>query len=104
MRRGKGPAGDGPINPAGAEQWRNQAMALEKEQATFARELQRLLAEDVGKYALVHGDEVAGTYDTYQDAIQEGYEKFGLEPFLVKRIAVTEQAQFITRDLIPCPS
>jgi len=77
-------------------------MALEREQETYQRELARLLAEASGKYVLIHGNEVAGLYDTYQDAIREGYLKFKLEPFMVKRVAVTEQAQYITRDLAPC--
>ena len=78
-------------------------MALEKEQATYARELPKLLASE-GKHVLIRGDEVIGTYDTYNDALQIGYDKFGLNPFLVKRIQAVEQAHYFTRDISPCPT
>jgi hypothetical protein len=73
-------------------------MPLEKEQQTYLREQEKLRAH-VGKYVLIHGDTVDGIYDTYQDALKVGYEKFGLEPFLVKQIAVIECANRFTRDI-----
>lgn len=79
-------------------------MALEKELATYHRQLPALLSAGAGKYVLIHGEEVAGVYDTYQDAINEGYTRFRLDPFLVKQVAVTEQVQYITRDLLACPT
>ena len=59
------------------------------------------LKEQEGKYALVHGDGIVEIYSTYEDAIKEGYNKFGLDPFLVKQIQATEQAQFISRVVAP---
>lgn len=76
-------------------------MALESEQQTYQRELPKLLAS-AGKYALVHGDQVAGIYDTYPDALKIGYERFGLKPFLVKRIAAFDQVNRFTRDIPVC--
>lgn len=77
-------------------------MALEKEQATYVRELQNLLGSE-GKYVLIHGDRVIGVYDTYNDALQIGYDRCGLNPFLVKRIQAVEQVHSFTRDIRPCP-
>ncbi len=70
---------------------------LQKEIATFNRELPVLLGK-AGKFAVIKGDELVGVYDSYEDALTIGYERFGLEPFLVKRIAPTEQVSFFTRD------
>ena len=77
-------------------------MALEKELATYTTKLEELKLQ-AGKYVLIHGDDVVGTYDSYNDALKEGYEKFSLEPFLVKRIEVIEQAHFMSRLVIPNP-
>lgn len=78
-------------------------MALEKELATFQRELPNLLAEE-GKFVVVSGDEVMGTYTSYEDALKIGYEKCGLKPFLVKKIQAIEQVQYFSRDLaFTCP-
>jgi len=60
-------------------------MALERELQTYKNRLTELLAHE-GKFVLIRGDEVAGTWDTYEDALRAGYDKFGLNPFLVKRI------------------
>ncbi len=76
-------------------------MALEKEQAAYARELPNLLASD-GKFVVIHGDDIAGIFDTYHDALKIGYERFKLEPFFVKQIKAMETVQFFTRDLIQC--
>ena len=75
-------------------------MALEKELKTYSEKLSELLVNE-GKYVLIHGEDIVGCFVAYEDAVNEGYEKFGLEPFLVKRIQATEQVQFVTR-LAPC--
>ncbi|HEY8746721.1 MAG TPA: hypothetical protein VIM11_02025 [Tepidisphaeraceae bacterium] len=77
-------------------------MSLEKEQAVYARELSSLLGSE-GKYVLIHGDAIVGIYDTYNDALQIGYDRCGLAPFLVKRIQAVEQVHHFTRDITPCP-
>jgi hypothetical protein len=64
--------------------------ALEQELRTYRRELPRLLAEAPGKFALVHGDKVESLWATYEDALQAGYERHQLTPFLVKRISAGE--------------
>jgi hypothetical protein len=73
---------------------------LQKELETFAKALPNLL-DKLGKYALVRGESVASVWDTYEDAIQEGYKQFGLSPFLVKQIQVTEPVYHFTRDVRP---
>ena len=70
--------------------------ALEKELETYREKLPSLLPEE-GKFVLIHNGDVAGTFDTYSDALTEGYKLFKLEPFLVKQIQAVEQAHFIAR-------
>jgi len=75
-------------------------MALEKELTTYHAKLPELTAEE-GKFVLIHGDDVAGIFTSYEDAIKIGYEKFGLESFLVKQIQAVERVQFVTRFIAP---
>jgi hypothetical protein len=78
-------------------------MALERELATFAKERDQLLAESEGRFVLIIGDEVKGTYASYDDALQEGYKLAGLDrPFLVKAITRIETAAHFTRPLVLC--
>jgi hypothetical protein len=77
-------------------------MALEREIATYQREKARLLAEgEHGRYALIHGDAVASVWDTWRDASQAGYEKFGLESFMIQEIREIERPILITRLIVP---
>jgi len=76
-------------------------MALEREIQTYQKELQNLLQHE-GKFVLIHESDIAGFFETYEDAIKAGYEKYGLQPFLVKRVQAVEQIQYFTRDLIEC--
>lgn len=75
-------------------------MALEKELETYVAKLHEL-KENEGKFVLIHGDTVVNVYTSYEDAIKDGYVRFGLEPFLVKQIQSIEQVQFISRFVDP---
>jgi len=75
-------------------------MALEKEMETYKVKFSEL-KEHEGKYVLIHGANVIDIFSSYDDAIKQGYEKFKLEPFLVKQIRSLEQVQFISRFVEP---
>src|SRR6516165_2685435 len=47
------------------------------EQAAYAREEERLVRDHLGKIALIHGDDVVGTYDTADEAGLEAFRLFG---------------------------
>jgi hypothetical protein len=76
-------------------------MALEKELETYKNKLPELKQYE-GKYVLIHGEEVIDTFTSYEDAIKEGYQRFKLEPFLVKQIQSIQQVHFISRFVKPC--
>lgn len=65
-------------------------MPLERELETFTRELPRLRATEPGRFVLVKDDHLDSVWDTWADAVQAGRQRFGLEPFLVKRVPVPE--------------
>jgi hypothetical protein len=69
-------------------------MALEQELATYQERLPELLAQE-GRFVVIHAKEIAGCFDTYGDALQVGYDRFQLAPFLVKQIHAVEPTLFI---------
>lgn len=73
-------------------------MALERENQTYQDKLHEL-EQHQGKYVLIKGEEIVGIYDTYRDALNDGYAKFNLTPFLVKLIDGIVRAHLITRML-----
>ena len=77
---------------------------LERELAAYRSKLSQMIAEQgEGKYALLHEEQLIDVYGTYEDAIKAGYEKFGLERFLVKQVESMEHVHYIT-DISPCPT
>lgn len=48
---------------------------------------------------LIKRAEVAGTFDSYQDALTAGYERFKLASFLVKQIVAVERVDILPRML-----
>lgn len=75
-------------------------MALEQELATYRARLHEF-REHEGKYVLISRDEVVEFFSTYEDAIKVGYARFGLNPFLVKKVQTLEQVHSVTRFVAP---
>ena len=59
---------------------------LETELRYFNEHRSELLQDAAGKFALVKGRSLIGTFDSENAAIRHGYETLGNAPFLVKRI------------------
>jgi gag-polyprotein putative aspartyl protease len=59
---------------------------LEIEMRYFNDHRAELMREAAGKFALVKGDVLLGTFDSETAAIRHGYETLGNVPFLVKQI------------------
>ena len=48
-----------------------------REEAAYQRERARLVREHLGRIALIHGDDFVGVFSTIDEAIWEGYQRFG---------------------------
>jgi hypothetical protein len=75
---------------------------LKAELETYKTHLPKLTGSE-GKFVLISGADVLGTYDTYHDALSVVYEKLGVKPFLVKKISSIEAISYFTREL-SCPT
>jgi hypothetical protein len=78
---------------------------LDKEMETFRRELPKLLGDPMnhGMFVLIRGNEVVNVYPSFDAALSVGYDKFGLETFLVKEVIEHEEPRYFSRNL-QCPS
>lgn len=78
---------------------------LAAELTTYETHRSELASQNDGKFVLIRGPEILGTWPTYEDAVRAGYEKCGLETaFLVKQISAVERVEFITRGQSVCQS
>ena len=79
-------------------------MPFEQELEVYNKNLAvLLLSGNEGKFTVIHGQDITGPFDTYEAALEAGYERFGPVPFLVKKIQQVEEELCFSRDL-PCPS
>lgn len=76
-------------------------MQLDTEMATYRRLKPELLADPdkLGKYVLIKGDQVLGIYPTRDEAIEQGYERYLFEAFMVKHIVEVEPVYYFSRNL-----
>jgi hypothetical protein len=78
-------------------------MELDQELATFQKELPKLLAAYKGEYALVKGESVDSFWPNEDEAFDAGCARFGIEPFLVKKVEEKEEPLKTVVDLNrPC--
>ena len=59
---------------------------LDAEVDCFRKHLADLLRHAEGKYVLIRGAQIAGIYESEEQAIRAGYEDFGPVPFFVRPI------------------
>ncbi len=75
-------------------------MTFDTELQTYQKSLSTWLAEEgkQGKFVVILGEEVLGFYDTRNEALTEGYKKYGLEKsFFVQQIKPVQTVAFMTR-------
>ena len=59
---------------------------LEKELAFFERNLREWLSRGKERVALVKNESLVGLYDSEDAAFKDGAARFGLSPFLIRRV------------------
>lgn len=63
-----------------------------RERATFEA-IKGGLNADSGRYVVIKGEEVAGVWSSYEEALDGGYERFGLVAFFVKQLTSEDVPQ-----------
>jgi len=70
-------------------------LELEREFFVFEEHLDQLLEKSEGKYVLIKGDDIVGTFPTSESAYETGLKRFGIKPFLVRQITKDESVGFV---------
>jgi len=68
------------------------SIQLQQELHFFDEHRRELLRAAAGRYALIKGSELVGTFDSENEAVGAGYRRFGNEPFLVKHVVEADVA------------
>lgn len=65
---------------------------IQTELETYRRLRDELVEHYLGKYVLIHGTELVDTYDTFNKAASEAVNRFGKQPFLIRRVEEDAEA------------
>jgi hypothetical protein len=68
---------------------RKGALPLEAELDVFEAHLPGWVERE-GQHVLIKGEEIVGFFPTREEALVDGFSRFGIVPFLVKQIAQNE--------------
>jgi hypothetical protein len=77
---------------------------LTRENAAFEKERARLVRDHLGQIALIHGDEVVGAFATLDEALTEGFRRFGYARLIFRPITERDEPEFIPHVDINHPS
>ncbi len=78
---------------------------FQRELATYERNRIDLLKTALGKYAVISGDDVHGTFPTFEEALRTGYNSFEPGHFMVKEISEPERVEFVSCAVrLACPA
>ncbi len=75
-----------------------------REEAAYQRERERLVREHLDKIALIHEDEVVGAFDSADEALLEGFRRFGPVKMMMREIRDPDLPDFISLVDINHPS
>ena len=75
-----------------------------RENVAFEKERARPQREHLGKIALIHENEVIGVFASSDEALREGYRRFGLVKMVLKEIRNADLPEFITHVDVNHPS
>jgi hypothetical protein len=73
-----------------------KSTVLKDELLTFKKNKNNLLREHSGKYVLISKTKIIGTFDSFNDAANEGFRAVGIRPFLVKELVEEEEKAVIS--------
>jgi hypothetical protein len=69
--------------------------SMAEEITTYRNHLPQLLREQAGRFVLIKGAEILGTFPDRSTALREGYRRFGVVPFLVRQIVDPEPVVYL---------
>jgi hypothetical protein len=76
---------------------------LSREWNAYRKELPRLLSEgQERRFVLLKGDQLIGTYYSWDAARTDGLKRYSLEPFMVKQVLAQEPVLRVRGCSLPC--
>lgn len=70
-------------------------MPLESDYQFFESELPELLKEHRGQFVLIKDKALHGFFPSMEDALKEGYKKFGNNEFLIQEVTDEKRVNYI---------
>ena len=92
---GVSPAKGGGPSPGDGDRSPEAALAVLAEEIANGIHLPQLMRDEAGRFVLIKGADILGTFPNRSAALREGYRRLGVVPFLVRRIAEPEPVVYL---------
>ena len=66
-----------------------------EEKEVYAENIADWASKYTGQFVLIKGREVCGFFTSYPDAVERGYQSYGLDGFFVKQISIIQDIHFM---------
>ncbi len=73
-------------------------MSLDKELETFKVNKEKLLVDKKDRFILIKGNKIISDFASYDDALSDGYKRYGNQEFLVKQVLENDSVNFFTKE------
>ncbi|MEI6354121.1 MAG: hypothetical protein WCO47_05290 [Methylococcus sp.] len=70
---------------------------IEPELKRYQALQEELLSNHENKFVIIHGEDPYDVFETFEDALKIGYEKYTTDPFLVRQVLRIPQVLNFTR-------
>ena len=70
------------------------AIALEQEYKFFLSHLEEFSKTHLNEFVLIKGEQVAGFFNSYENALRDGLKRFGNVPFFIKEVQEEEELHY----------
>jgi hypothetical protein len=78
-----------------------QTFSARPELTVFENNLPHMVSHHQGQFVLIKGAAAMQFFDSYEEALTAGYQRYGLQPFFVKQVTEESSTVHYVRDLGP---
>lgn len=62
---------------------------LDRQVAAYDARREEMERKHLGKWVVFHNEELAGTYDSFEEAAEDAIERFGAGPYLIREVGAS---------------
>ncbi|MYK26399.1 MAG: hypothetical protein F4052_05540 [Dehalococcoidia bacterium] len=67
---------------------------LDRQVSAYEARREEMEREYLGRWVVFHDEDLAGTYDSFEEAAEDAIERFGTGPYLIREVGASRIVRF----------